>query len=293
MLTRIAKYSLKNILRNKFLSLSSVLVLTLLMLFINILVVLHDVSFKLIDWVNSKLSFSLYLNDDYDKSKLAVTDFMADVKKIDSDIQVQYKQKQEILEEIRLREPDLAKILERTNPLPNTIVLSDIPLSEYEIINNLVESKIFLFAQNEQDDNYFANYNAQYDKIQKVISVLGILQFWLYIVIWIFLLSISVIIYSIIGNFIYYYRDEIYITRLVGGSKKFIYGPFVIQGGIYSLSAFFISFVIFMVGVNAWHAHYINLYQFHLSYMVFLTEMIVFVGMWALAGYFSSKKYLK
>jgi cell division protein FtsX len=86
MLTRIAKYSLKNILRNKFLSLSSVLVLTLLMLFINILVVLHDVSFKLIDGINSKLSFSLYLGEEYDNTKLPVSDFMADVKKIDSNI---------------------------------------------------------------------------------------------------------------------------------------------------------------------------------------------------------------
>jgi hypothetical protein len=94
-------------------------------------------------------------------------------------------------------------------------VLSDIPLSEYESINSLVESRIFLFSQNELDDNYFANYNAQYDKIRKVISVLGILQFGLYVVIAIFLLSISIIIYSIIGNFIYYYKDEIYITRLV------------------------------------------------------------------------------
>lgn len=198
MLTRITKYSIKNILRNKFLSLSSILVLTLLMLFINILLVLHDVSFKLIDGINSKLSFSLYLNEDYNNTKLPVTDFMADVKKIDSDIGVVYKSKKEILEEIRDREPDLAKILERTNPLPDTIVLSDIPLSEYEVINNLVESKIFLFSQNEQDDNYFANYNAQYEKIRSIISVLGILQFGLYVVIAIFLLSISIIIYSII-----------------------------------------------------------------------------------------------
>ena len=63
MLTRIAKYSLKNILRNKFLSFSSILVLTLLMFFINILVILHDVSFKLIDSINSKMTISLYLQE--------------------------------------------------------------------------------------------------------------------------------------------------------------------------------------------------------------------------------------
>jgi cell division protein FtsX len=80
---------------------------------------------------------------------------------------------------------------------------------------------------------------------------------------------------------------------LVWGSKEFIYGPFVIQGWIYSLSAFFISFILFMMGVNAWHAHYMSIYEFNMPYLVFLWEMFVFVSMGALAGYFSSKKYLK
>jgi len=85
MLTRIAKYSLKNIMRNKFLSFSSILVLTLLMFFINILIILHDVSFKLIDSINSKMTISLYLKDGYDKNSIEVIDLINDIKKIDSD----------------------------------------------------------------------------------------------------------------------------------------------------------------------------------------------------------------
>jgi cell division protein FtsX len=63
MFFRISKYAVKNTLRNKFLSLSSVLVLTLLMFFINILVLLHDVSHTIIEGINSKMSISLYLKD--------------------------------------------------------------------------------------------------------------------------------------------------------------------------------------------------------------------------------------
>jgi cell division transport system permease protein len=82
MLSRIAKYSVKNILRNKFLSISSILVLTLLMFFINILVILHDVSFKLIDSINSKLTISLYLNEEYNKNSIEVIDLIEDIKNI-------------------------------------------------------------------------------------------------------------------------------------------------------------------------------------------------------------------
>jgi len=72
MFQKIIKYAIKNILRNKFLSVSSILVLTLLMFFINVLFVLHEVSFKLIDSINSKLTISLYLKDTYDKNSLEV-----------------------------------------------------------------------------------------------------------------------------------------------------------------------------------------------------------------------------
>ena len=123
---------IKNILRNKFLSFSSILVLTLLIFFINILLVLHDVSFKLIDSINSKLTISLYLEEWYDRNSIEVIDMIEDIQGIDKwildeeGILVEYKTKDDILDDIRATEPGLVKILERSNPLPETIVLSNI-----------------------------------------------------------------------------------------------------------------------------------------------------------------------
>ena len=59
MLFNITKYSVKNILRNKFLTISTILVLTLLMFFINVLQILDSVSVKIISGINSKMSISL------------------------------------------------------------------------------------------------------------------------------------------------------------------------------------------------------------------------------------------
>lgn len=169
MLFRIAKYSIKNILRNKFLSLSSILVLTLLMFFINILVILHDVSFKLIDSVNSKMTISLYLNKDYDKSSLEVNDLMNSIYNLNKTISVDYKSKEMILDEIKEREPDLVEILERTNPLPNTIVISDIQLEYYEKVNEIIEPKIYILSQDKENSEHFSNYTSQYENIKNII----------------------------------------------------------------------------------------------------------------------------
>jgi len=139
MLTRLCKYATKNILRNTFLSASSVLILTLLMFFINILIVLYDVSFRIIDSVNERLTISLYLDESYDKNSGEVIGLQNDIIKEIPEVGLTYKTKDEVLEDLRERDPELVNILERQNPLPETITLENIPLQKYGKLNSIIE----------------------------------------------------------------------------------------------------------------------------------------------------------
>ena len=76
------------------------------MFFINILIVLHDVSLRLIDGINEKLTISLYIDDEYNKNSVEVIDLQSDIKKTLSNIKITYKTKDEVLEEIRERDPE-------------------------------------------------------------------------------------------------------------------------------------------------------------------------------------------
>ena len=302
MLSRLFKYGAKNILRNTFLSASSVLILTLLMFFINILLVLHDVSLRIIDGVNEKLTISLYLDEDYNKNSVEVIDLQNDIVNAVPDVQVTYKTKDEVLEDLRKTDPELVDILERQNPLPETISISEIPLKSYEKLNSIIESKLFVLAENIddetlRDDESFSTYTGQFERINKVTSVLQILQIGLYIIIVTFTISIAIIVYSIIGNFIYYYKDEIYITRLVGGSKIFIYGPFCIQGMMYVGISFIISALLFIILIS--NLQYVfELSDFSDVYtgdlpLVLWVQAVVFLLVWAGSWFLSSRRYLK
>lgn len=299
MFIRILKYSVKNILRNKFLSISSILVLTLLMFFINILLVVHNVSFKLIDSINSKLSISLYLKEWYDKNSLEVIDLMKDIQSVSKSINATYKTKEELLEELKEKDPKLVGILEKENPLPNTIIVSNVALDEYTILNWNIWKKLYLLDNwSKWDKNQnFADYKAQYERIEKVISILDALRLGLYVIIAIFLLSISVIVYSVIGNFIYYYRDEIYITKLVWGNNIFIYWPFSFQWVIYSAISFIFSTIFFVLLLNNINFIFSLNHSFDFLsnnfYFIFSIELVIFIIIWALSGYFSSRKYIK
>lgn len=298
MFPRLLKYATKNILRNSFLSISSVLILTLLIFFINILIVLHDVSLRLIEWVNEKLTISLYLNEEYNKNSVEIIDLQSDISSSLPNVGISYKTKEEVLEEIRERDPDLVKILERQNPLPETITLENIELKEYETLNRLVENKLYVLAegQNDLETSNFSSYTRQFERIEKVTSILTTLQIGLYIIIATFIVSIAVIVYSIIGNFIYYYRDEIYITRLVGGSKIFIYGPFSLQGMMYVMFAFILATTLFLVLLQ--NMQYIfdladrsEVYTGNLTQVLFL-EAVVFLLVGGISGFLSSRRYI-
>lgn len=293
MLGRITKYSVKNILRNKFLSISSILVLTLLMFFVNILVVVEDISDEIISTINSKLTISLYLEDKYSKTTLDVSDFLDEIKEIDEEIWVEYKTKEMVLNEIRLKEPSLVQILERKNPLPDTIVVSNISLSDYDNVNSKIESRLYLFSNDEAEQQSFADYSQQYKKITDVTSNLFLLQMWLYAVILIFLISISIIMYSIIWNFIYYYRDEIYITKLVWWSNSFIYGPFVLQWIIYSIISYFLNLIVFVLILKYLSTLVWEIYIYEIPDNILLMEFLLFIIIWWVSWFFSSKKYLK
>jgi cell division protein FtsX len=213
-------------------------------------------------------------------------------------VHTDYKSKETLLEELKQKDPKLVWILEDENPLPNTILISNIWLNEYVLLNDNIEKKIYMldnWNKLEQKEN-FTDYKAQYKRIIKVIAVLNILRVGLYVIIGIFLLSISVIVYSIIGNFIYYYRDEIYITKLVWWDNFFIHWPFVFQWMIYTFLSFIGSATIFLILLN--NLGFIfsldHSFDFISNYfnLILLFELIIFILIWALSWYFSSKKYI-
>lgn len=300
MFQKIIKYAIKNIFRNKFLSLSSILVLSLLMFFINVLYVLHEVSFKVIDSINSKLTISLYLKDNYDKNSTEVVSLLQDVKNNFPNIKLVYKTKEEVMQELKKKDEELVKILQSdwVNPLPSTINLANIKLDQYESLDLIIEKRMFIFLeQTKWAKSQVSSYKDQYDNIMKVIHTIKTLQMWLYFIIAIFLVSIFVIVHSIISNFIFYYRDEIYITKLVWWSNVFIYGPFSMQWFIYVFLSFVFSLSLFVLVLNNLNFLFSSFSYKEFIYNsnslnVFAIEFIVFSLIWALSGFFSSKKYI-
>ena len=140
------------------------------------------------------------------RDSLEVLTLKDNIGNINKNIDFNYKTKDQILLEMKQKEPELVKILENDNPLPETIVLSNIEIEDYEKVNKVVENQFSILLNNDIDKDYFANYKTQFKRISQVISILNILKVWVEVIILIFFVSIAVITYSVIWNFKYYYK---------------------------------------------------------------------------------------
>lgn len=298
---RILKYALKNTIRNPFLSFSSILVISLLVFFINVLFFVEYVTSSITSNVNDRMSISLNLKPGYTGDNAEVIECVSALKQTDPEIQVQYVSREKAFDILKKRDPELARVIEgdKDNPLPSSISIKNIPMSEYPDIDAVVKRYTGIVQYDEEKSKKsLTDYRAQYERIQGLINILLSVHYGIYGIIGFFLFAVFIIIYNSIGNFVFFYRDEIKIIRLVGGDSAFVYGPFAIQGVLYTGLAYLFGTVTFSLVIRNINFSLITDFpvfidRFFVWYgRVFLTVcgIILLVGL--LSGLLSSRRFI-
>jgi cell division transport system permease protein len=137
--------------------------------------IIHNLSNNLIDAVNSKLTISLYLKDEYPKDSPDTRKLLEEIQKNLQNVKVEFKTKEEVLEDMRKRDEELVSIIKSENPLPATINLSNIKMEEYEKLNYIIESKLYVLSDFRTNAIY--DYRTQYERIEKILLILHNLKF--------------------------------------------------------------------------------------------------------------------
>lgn len=298
---RLLKYALKNTIRNPFLSLSSILVISLLIFFINALFFIEYVTMSLTENINDRMSLSLNLKSGYTGDNSEVIAAMSALKQASPSVNIEYLSKEEAFEILRKRDQELVRIIEgdKENPLPSSIVIKDIPLSEYPKIDAIVKQfKGIIQYDEERSQRSLVDYRAQYERIQGLINILLSIRYGIYGIIGLFIFSVFIIIYNSIGNFVFFYRDEIKIIRLVGGENIFIYGPFSIQGLLYTIAAYILGTLIFIYLVKNINFSLITDFPVFIDRFlslysdIFLIELGIVAVVGMLSGFLSSRRFI-
>ena len=109
-----------------------------------------------------------------------------------------------------------------------------------------------------------------------------------------------VVTYNTIRLTIHYSREEIGVMRLVGASRAYIRGPFVVEGILYGFLGAFITFILFVpitywLGKNMTDFLGINLFDYFISHLFSLGFLFILGGvlLGAASSFFAIRKYLR
>lgn len=300
-LKRIIKGGITSFSRNGLVSFASVLVVTITLSFITTIIILQSVLYFSLNNIKEKVDITIYFNVGASEEKiLSLRDTIIKLPEV---ADVTYTSADEALELFRSRHendyPTIAALEEiGTNPLGAYLNIKAKDVSQYENIANFLKSDNALVSgsTNIVDKiNYHQN-KLVIDRLNAIISGAQKLGFLITLI----LVVISIIItFNTIRLAIFISKDEIGVMRLVGASKTYVRGPFIVAGVIYGALASLITVILFWpitywLGLKMTNFFGFNIYEYFISNIIqiFIINLLfgVFLGM--VSSALAIRKYL-
>lgn len=227
---RVIKFSLQDVARNIWLSIITVVIITLALLSVNLLLAVKILTSATVSAVKEKVDISLYLKSEALESLIIA--LKSQISNLDSVKQVDYVSKQAALESFREKHKNNPEILQALlelgkNPLSPSLIIKPKDINNYDelivslnkIDNNIIESRNF--------DDHKAIL-AKVNNIAQKANQAGLFVSSLFVLITI------LVVYNAVRVAIFTHKREIGIMKLVGASTWFIRAPYLISAMIYA-----------------------------------------------------------
>ena len=240
-LRRVLRNGWINLMRNKLISLGTMLIISLIFFVFNLILALSFATDSVIDKVGEKIDISVEIQDgveDYSIQTFAET--LRDRPEIN---EVIYISKKDALKRFGSKYPNVITFLDRnnlSNPLPDVIRIVSRDLADNNNIINFLEQPQFLRIINQEKLNANREQKSRNEKILDITRFIKRIGIWLNII---FALVAILIIFNSININIHTHRHEIRIMRLVGAKNNFIRGGFLFEGIIYAVSSLLLSLI--------------------------------------------------
>lgn len=284
-LKRIIKAGYLSFKRNGLVSFAAVLVVTITLTFVTSIIILQSVLYFSLNTIKDKVDVTIYFNVGASEDKiLSLKEALTQLPEV---LDVTYTSDKEALALFRSRHendyPTLAALDEiGTNPLGGYLNVKAKDISQYEGIANFLRS----------DNPDMTSYTPIIDKInyhqnKVVIDRLNYLisgAHKLGLIITLILVFVSIIItFNTIRLAIFISKEEIGVMRLVGASKMYVRGPFMVEGVIYGLIATLVTMLLFLP-VTFWLGHNMtdffgfNIFEYYTSNILQILIINVLFG---------------
>jgi cell division transport system permease protein len=283
---RIVKNGFINFGRNIWLAIAAMAMMAITLTILLFAVVANSTFNHTIKDITSHIDVSVYLKD-------GITDAQRDnlikqVKHLDNVQSVRYISKNEALKtyiQQNVNNPDLLAAISQTdNPLPASLDIKPSDPNQLQTIKDFLDKPAVQALQSDPT-SYSGDRKAAIDKITSAThffqqaGVAGII---------VFIIISMLIIFNTIRMAIFNRRDELVIMRLLGASKSYIRGPFIVETMLYGAVAAIISLVVvwalFQVASSTLQASSLGLLDIGYSSRYFSDHLISILTIQILVG---------
>jgi cell division transport system permease protein len=302
-LWRIFLSGTNNFVRNAWLSAAAMAVMIITLSIVLFSVIANETFSYTVQQIRDKIDISVYLKDDVTEARR--NDLVTQLKAINNVRAIAYISKDQALEnykQINKDNIDLQLAISQTdNPLPASLQIKLRDPDKIDPIKNFLEKDEIKSLQSDKT-SYSGDRKEAIDKIAKATTfirkagIVGVLVF----------AFISVlIIFNTIQMAIFNRRDELSIMRLLGASRWFIRGPFLVESLLIGVSSAVISIVIcnavFSVANSTLNASsfgilditYANSYFALHFWMIVWSQLLLGVIIGVGSSYVATQRYLR
>ncbi len=296
-LMRVIKSGCSSFWRNKWLSITAIVMVSLAIFGITSLLLINVLINSLITNLEDKIDISVYFNLDTPEDEILET--RKELVKLDEVRSVEYISTGEALKRFKERHQDNQVLMQslqelESNPLEAALNIKAQMASQYETI-------VKFFNQGKYHEivdkiNYLENKAVivRLSSITKTIRQSGL-------IILIILAVLAVVVtFNTIRLTIYSSRKEIKVMKLVGASNWFVRGPFIIEGAIYGLIAAVISLLVLhpllwylSPKITAYLPGTDLYYFFQTNFLaIFFLQIAIGIALGTVSSYVAIKRYL-
>jgi len=292
-LRRIIRSGFINFKRSGSVSFSSVLVMTITLCVFVGLIFSQSVLFNTLEQIKKQVDVTVYFNTDAKESAiLSLKSAIEKLPEVDSSVYVSAEEALKRFQDKHSGDYLTLQALEELgdNPLGAELNIKAKDVAHYESISNFLDKESVL-TKGETSIINKIDYRQNKEIISRLNSITNNARLLGLIVSGVLVLLSVIIVYNTIRLTIYISRDEIKVMRLVGATRRYIGGPFIVEGIIYGFLSAVLAMIVFYpvslwLGNNMAGFFGLNLYNYYLAN--FFQIFVIILGAGVVLGAFSS-----
>lgn len=248
---RVLKYGAKSFVRNTWLSVAAIAIMAVTLVVLSATLIATHAMGTVINKIEQQVDMSIYL--DQGTTEEQVSKIVSRMTQLETVIEVSSVSPSEAnkaaIEKILARSKDLTakeketyrqNLLEAPNKLPWTLNVKLVNLNNTQELEDFVSNDESL--KDLLDKNNTPSYASdRRDTIDKIAGTMSRVELIGLAAAGIFALIAILVVFNTIRMAIFNRKEEIYMMRLVGASRWFIVGPFVVEASFYGIVAALIA----------------------------------------------------